>query len=606
MLLYNYKKEFLGIDENDLNTLGFSDLAQLRAEADDFADMFVKKPGFIHNFKHVNWIDFVECADSLENAKVIINANAKNFQCYMSVETMYLTSDPSSKAFMVHLNNIMELSENETEYISVDLLKQSTPKAEPKVAPIAPPRLEEPLLDMSSKTSIPVHNVDDIDVFDTDTPLELDFDDEEDAQGSLEIDLQEIERPKEIEKIEIIEEIVVEEEKIQAPVQKTPKQETTKVITQTEVFDNGYIFDPSIASSELGLPVDLIEEFIEDFIAQAKEFKSDLYSSLENGDIDNLKILSHKLKGVAANLRIVDALESLTVVNTSETHSELKDQLDLFYKIISKLSGEKITTTKTITTQVAEQKIEVEPIAPIEDISLDDDDLDIFAVPTDSTPQPEVIKLEEPETIEELELDFKLEIDEPATEEKLFIAEIDTQEFEEDEPFALEIEESNFEEKEDFQLEIEDSEVPSQIDMPELADDSFFPEEEDTSSEIETIEFDDIQLDTPSEEIKAPPYDKENVANEIGLDLESFNELFQDYIEEAQEIAKSISTAIATENISTWKHQASRLQAMSANMMLQSFSTELDLLIQTEDTEIAKETNSIITEALKKLSSDQG
>ena len=61
MLIYNYKKEFLGIDENDLTALGLSNLADLRAEAADFADLFVKTPGFIHNFKHVHWIDYIVC-----------------------------------------------------------------------------------------------------------------------------------------------------------------------------------------------------------------------------------------------------------------------------------------------------------------------------------------------------------------------------------------------------------------------------------------------------------------------------------------------------------------------------------------------------------------
>ena len=63
MLIYNYQKEFVGIDESDLKALGFSDLAQLRSESADFANFFVKTPGFVHNFKHVHWIDFVTCAD---------------------------------------------------------------------------------------------------------------------------------------------------------------------------------------------------------------------------------------------------------------------------------------------------------------------------------------------------------------------------------------------------------------------------------------------------------------------------------------------------------------------------------------------------------------
>ena len=67
----NNKKEFIGIDEQDLNALGFTTLLELQNEADDFADLFIKEPGFVHNFTHVNWIDFVECADPAEGSKVL-------------------------------------------------------------------------------------------------------------------------------------------------------------------------------------------------------------------------------------------------------------------------------------------------------------------------------------------------------------------------------------------------------------------------------------------------------------------------------------------------------------------------------------------------------
>lgn len=78
MLIYNYKKEFLGIDESDLELLGLSNLADLRAEAADFADLFVKTPGFIHNFKHVHWIDYITCNDSGVESKAIIHIKNKN------------------------------------------------------------------------------------------------------------------------------------------------------------------------------------------------------------------------------------------------------------------------------------------------------------------------------------------------------------------------------------------------------------------------------------------------------------------------------------------------------------------------------------------------
>ena len=43
MLLYNQRKEFIGIDEDDLSSLDFQNIAELQNESHDFADLFVKK-----------------------------------------------------------------------------------------------------------------------------------------------------------------------------------------------------------------------------------------------------------------------------------------------------------------------------------------------------------------------------------------------------------------------------------------------------------------------------------------------------------------------------------------------------------------------------------
>lgn len=323
MLLYNYDKEFIGIDEVDLSILGFANLEELKDEALDFADMFVKTPGHVHNFKHIHWIDFVTCADSIQSTKVIIHAKGKNFRCLLDIKTLYLSDKPSSKAFLVYLNNIREVMDNSD---ATEVLF-SPPITTPSF--IAPAIEEEPLQEIGA-------------------PLELNFEDE------CNIDL---------------------EQRNDSP--------TQEVQIPSEIFDNGYIFDPHVASEELGLPVDLIEEFIEDFIAQAKEFKDALYASLDSNDRDTIKTLSHKLKGVAANLRIEDALESLTIIHNSQNLSEIKTQVDLFYQIIMKLAGEKVLISKEITTESSTQSRESTEVNELEEFSFEnkidrEENLDIF------------------------------------------------------------------------------------------------------------------------------------------------------------------------------------------------------------------------------------
>lgn len=496
MLLFNYKKEFIGIDEIDLTLLGFKTLSELQNEVDDFADLFVKKPGFIHNFKHVNWIDFVECADSPENAKAIININAKNFQCLMSVTTLYLTDEPTSKAYTVHLQNIKELTQSESQYVATDLLEKSQPEPTPikKETTTLQTEGEEELF-----TSIS-----------TDTPLDLDFSSNEEI---LEDDL----------KISFDE----------------PEKVEQKLPIPNEVFDNGYVYDPNIASEELGLPVDLIEEFIEDFVAQAKDFKKDLYKAVDNADQDNLKILSHKLKGVAANLRIEDAFESLSIINSSSNNTTVQEELDNFYKIILKLAGGSLNTRT----------------------------------------QDEVI----PEEITSLELDdFELELKEDELEpsfedEKIMQPHKNIPELADD----------------DFLLHIDEDEKITEDDIKE---DLF---ELDLSEEILEIETDltDEIFNTPN-----IAYSKEDVANDIGMNQENFNELLGEYFLEANALSNSIKTAIETNNKATWKHLAMNLKGMSDNMRIHDFTKELEILINTEDSSVAKEANTQVVQCIKQLS----
>ena len=73
MLIYNSRKEFQGIDEKDLSALGCKTLSELRAESADFADLFVRTPGFIHNFKYVHWIDYITYGGSSTTPKAIIH-----------------------------------------------------------------------------------------------------------------------------------------------------------------------------------------------------------------------------------------------------------------------------------------------------------------------------------------------------------------------------------------------------------------------------------------------------------------------------------------------------------------------------------------------------
>ena len=284
MLIYNHKKEFIGITKAYLEMFDVKSFGELKEMANDFADFFTSAPGHIHNFVHVHWIDYILCDDSGVSPKIILNIKDMNYTANLDIKIIYLIDAPDEESYEINLSNIKSLSK--------DL-------EEEKVCVIEEHEKE---LDFN--------------------PVEINYDDDK-IIHDLEIKL-DIKAP------------------IPVIIEDTYEEPTLKV--KSNPIDNSmdyeaYTYNPSIASAELGLPEDLIEEFVEDFISQANHFKDDLYDAISTTDFTNIKSLSHKLKGVAANLRIENALELLTNINHSDSIADVKKDIDIFYKIVTILAS---------------------------------------------------------------------------------------------------------------------------------------------------------------------------------------------------------------------------------------------------------------------------
>ncbi|HHS93279.1 MAG TPA: Hpt domain-containing protein [Campylobacterales bacterium] len=83
-------------------------------------------------------------------------------------------------------------------------------------------------------------------------------------------------------------------------------------------------YSPHVAADELNLPVVLIEEFVDDFIEQARQDKDHLLTSYYQHDMDNIHELGHKLKGAASNLRINELSDILEEIQFCTNHEELE------------------------------------------------------------------------------------------------------------------------------------------------------------------------------------------------------------------------------------------------------------------------------------------
>ncbi len=85
------------------------------------------------------------------------------------------------------------------------------------------------------------------------------------------------------------------------------------------------------AADDLSLPVDLIEEFVNDFVDQAVEEKETFIKAFAEGDIDTIQKTGHKLKGASSNLRIIPLSETLEEIQHCENPARFEPLLKKYW-----------------------------------------------------------------------------------------------------------------------------------------------------------------------------------------------------------------------------------------------------------------------------------
>ncbi len=540
MLLYNHKQEFIGIDEEGLRLLNYSSLDGLLNVCSDVADLFANEPGYIHNFKNFGWINFLLHADS-DASSAIVHGNGRVFSCKLTVNKMYLCENPSENGYNIEMSQIKAIS---GEDIKPHIISPKTHKDEfhpPKNEPFQvkePPPLPDYSHIAPTKLSEPgILDIPDIEY--------SSFDEIDDLYPELSTKT-EVPHFK-----EALEEPVMEA----TPLKARPMLGSTQYSAQEKEFlsqhkvKNNYSYDPHVASNELGLPVDLIEEFIGDFIQQSLDFKEDLFEAALKNDFNNLHILSHKLKGVAANLRIEDAFETLTFINASTDLAEVEANLKYYFNIISKLSGEESVQEDTMDEEEAVQSSVAAIIAP---------DEKPIAVTN--------------ETVEDIySFGLKQYDDEP-----------------------LIVHEEEISSPEELLASLPPKESVFKKELFDL---------EDISAENETDAV--VQKEEINENIavKLPVfhYDSQRAARELDMDKNFFDELIFDYKNDANLISNQITQAIIAFDTHTWRDSAAKLKGISDNLRMSEISEELAILSKTNDAQEAKKASARLNNYLDQL-----
>jgi len=125
------------------------------------------------------------------------------------------------------------------------------------------------------------------------------------------------------------------------------KSESFGTIDLSDVKPIHFDFQVEVAANELSLPAELIEEFIHDFIKQAREETGKMLEAYEKGDLETIQKIGHLLKGTASNLRINPLADTLYEIQFCNDSSQLEKLIKEYWAhFISFETQFKLTSNK--------------------------------------------------------------------------------------------------------------------------------------------------------------------------------------------------------------------------------------------------------------------
>ena len=115
-----------------------------------------------------------------------------------------------------------------------------------------------------------------------------------------------------------------------APEPQTPPIPVEPSLSFDAVEPIPFNFSAKAASDELGLPESLVQEFVSDFVQQAKENIPVFEEAQRSGNIDTIQKTAHLLKGAASNLRIDPLAETLKALQYNESTAAVPELFQTF------------------------------------------------------------------------------------------------------------------------------------------------------------------------------------------------------------------------------------------------------------------------------------
>ncbi len=126
MILYDQDFNFIGMSAETLTFLGYEDIDEFSSMHNDFADLFVKKEGYIHKFENFSWIHYVLFSGAANKKAFVQHKNGSELPVDITIKEVFLnhTYDGLRKVYSVKLIN-----ENFTHISKTDVHDSRSPKS---------------------------------------------------------------------------------------------------------------------------------------------------------------------------------------------------------------------------------------------------------------------------------------------------------------------------------------------------------------------------------------------------------------------------------------------------------------------------------------------
>lgn len=384
MILYDKNGLFLGMGNQELYLLGYEDIEEFRNYHNDFADLFINKPGFIFKFKNFSWIDYALHSGTPNKRVLIKTKNGKELDTSLNINEIFLSKEINgcSTFFSVELTNAPLYAEapasfshlasatvpslnakespqdapNETSFASSSFLYDYTPTSSATdtqsltVPFLSESVLQEPVsldasnvehsypLNEEAKESFDFKLKFDHTVLDTPTPADVTS-----------------QRDLPVEEYHSIDQIAQDDFHFTEMIQPATEIPVSQNLEDTSIFNREktenetalgepIAFDLCDCAEELGLDINTLAQIIEEYIENLDTTMPTLYRAVHDNNRILAKNESLKLKSVALHLHIVHLYHAFEHFETGldfdtkeellQTLQTLQDAIEIFKETV--------------------------------------------------------------------------------------------------------------------------------------------------------------------------------------------------------------------------------------------------------------------------------